>query len=591
MTVLERPLASGVNLIHKSSFAISDSNMKWSGDFTLSEDGTHIFMGRYFSNGDLSETYERLRVGKYLIPPPNIPTSNAEITALSASVDLGEDMLGPIITIIDENEDEYSYFSYTGEDIPVFSFVILGMQEVNGKLIVNNNYSYGSIGLRPQTTFVFDSTNLNAAATAPDPSTTIEYKYSMLNLGHTLGQMTKVEPEWQSFFGGDIFSVAAQRSVTTNWSKGPSVGAFNSSDLVPDGNNLVTIGSPPLLYWPTLSYDSEGNFKGLYDRAIFTPEVIAAMDAKEGYSFITDGLERNEAFLLENGEYTKNSYWNRTSKTISSFIVPNTRTLAVVSIIRGGTREPYYKDAPTQPYEFETVLTGGVTYCVRDEFGVPVPVLDANGLKKPVQQGFVYKAERWEYDKVSQDYFVGTATSGDSASIVDDVLLSIHLFDTLDLQDVKDGIISPWQVEPYRQQFFKQPLDFSATDGINAIPSSGDYKSSTNELYLCYPAEYAKSSTSFYPLINVFDIVAQGAESATSTARLAHSDVPDGIQSIKIWSETDNSLIFDGVLTFSGGVATTTPLDIVSGTIFYARWLGENPPTTGTGIYGVTQYV
>lgn len=587
MTILERPLASGIELVLKNTFGISDSEMKGSlGDFTLSEDGQHIFMSRYFINPDLGESRYYFKIGKYLIPPNNVPTNAAGINASVTRVDIGHDMLG-----IPVNDGAGAYFSYIGNSMPSEGFTVFGLQESNGKLIVNNNMSYGALGIRPQTTFVFDSTDLNAAATAVDPSTTVEHTYSMLHLGHTLGQMSRVEPEWQTLFGGSIFSGAGQTAITSNYSKGTSVGTFSESELIPNGEELVTIGNEPLLYYPTLTYDANNNLKGLYDKTVFTPSVIAQMDAMEGYSFITDGLERNIGFLLESGELTKNTFWNRTSKVITTFIVPNTRTLAVASIIRGGTREPYYKNAPTQPYEFQKTYSAGVTYAVRDGNGVPVPLLDANGQIQPPIAGFVYKAERWIYNKITQDYYVSTPTDGDSTGIHDDKVLSIHLFDTVHLQEVKDGSRAAWNVAPYKQQVFRQPLAFTANDGPTAIPASGDYNPTTGELYLSYASEYAKSPTSFYPLINVFDVIEQGAESATSTARLAHSDVPDGPQSVKIWSELDNSLLFDGELTFSGGVATTTPLAVVSNTAFYARWLGGNPPTTGTGIYGVTQYV
>jgi len=589
MGLLDRQLADSINLVHKGSFTIVDLDMRLGvGMFTISQDGLHIFNSRFAKNSDQGETYPILRVAKYELPDSYIiPTNFSEIPSTLNRVDIGYDLLGPEI----KDSEGLDIFSYVDPDIKSLWFYVAGIHEYNGKLILNNSLNYGSNGLRSQTTFVFDSSNLNASQTALDPTTTIEDEFSIIGVGKCCGNMASVDADWVSFFGGEIFTTAPQQSITTNWSKGPSLTAFNTSELVStaDPDDVITIGATPLLYYPDTTQDSNGKVKAFYDENLFTPEVIAAINSTG--NFTSQILTDNQALELPNGSIAKNPYWNTTSLVITSFIVPETRTLAVLTRLDGGTREAYYKDAPTQPYEYETSYTSGVTTAIRDVNGVPIPILDENGEKIPVQKGKCYKSEFWRYNPTLGDYEVVGPSDGDGLTIKDDAYLSVFLFDTLQLQEVKDGLKQPWEVRHYKQQLFKQPLDFTSGVNVNASPEAGDYNLLTNELFVSYKEEYRYSTYTYFPIFTVYDVVAQVGESITSIANLHHSDVPDGVQQIKIWSEGDNQLIFNGDLTFLNGGAITPPLSLPSSTPYYARWLGDNPPTTGTGIYGVTQYV
>lgn len=510
------PLADGIKLDHKGAFTIVDSDMRQGkGDFTLSEDGSSIYTVRYAQNSDQGEPYKLFRAAKYDLPDSYIvPEDFASIPTTLNRTDIGLDMLG-----LSEGTGQNPVvrtFEYADPDISNGFFIILGLHENGGKLIVNNNIYYAAQGLRPQTTFVFDSNNLNAAETAQDPSTTVEDDFSMRGIGKMLGNMSNVPTDWQPFFGGEIFSGSNQSSITTNWSAGPSLLAFTTSELVTtsDPDDLVQFGSEPVMYYPDESIGPDGTPQALYDRSLFTPSEIAHINSTN--SFTTDVLGTNTALDLLSGEVSKNEWWNDQSRVITQFIVPNTRTLAVLTNTLGTTRQPYYTDAPTQPYEYQKEYNAGITTAVLDENGKPVPELDENGQIQPVQKGLIYKAQSWIYDEDLGDYTLTPPSGGGSAAIRDDKYLSVLLFDTLELQKVKDGELLGYQVQPYKQQLFKNPLDFTTGDGVNAVPHCGDFNNSTGELFLSYRNEYQFSASSFYPLFNAFDVSATAAQSEVS---------------------------------------------------------------------------
>jgi len=585
MSDLTKPLANSISLTLKNTFAARENVMQGStGVFTLSEDENHFFLLRYSRRTDLGEAYNTMKVAKYAIPADSIPTNFAEINDVLVRTDFGEDMLGPL------DAAGSGTWGYVNPNVTANGTEVLGIQEIGSKLVVNHNIAYGALGLRPVTTFTFDSTDLNASQTAIDPTTTVEDDFALTEVGFCLGNMSKVDPEWQTFFNGEVFTGANQTAVTTNWSKGPSVTTFSASELVTtalDTEDLVSFGNSPLLFWPVFTDDENGDSKGFFDKTLFTP-AFRQQIINEAGNFFNTALEQNVGYDNGSGVLSKNTYWNRTSKVICTFVVPNTRSLAVCTIIRGGTREALYTDAPTQPFAFETEYVGGETLALRDVNGDLIPILDEFGNRQPPIEGFVYKAERWKYDRVLEDYVIDGPTGGDSSGIDDDRRFSIHLFDLADVQEVKDGIRKPWNLEPYNQQLFSQPHGFTSIHKEGAIPECGDFKKSTNELFLAYNGEYGASAISFYPLFNTFTVAANTDVNPTSTATLRISGIPNGLASVKIWSEFSGELIFEGDVSFSNGTGTTPVLSISNNSLFFARWLGANPPTTGAGMYGVT---
>ena len=82
-------------------------------------------------------------------------------------------------------------------------------------------------------------------------------------------------------------------------------------------------------------------------------------------------------------------------------------------------------------------------------------------------------------------------------------------------------------------------------------------------------------------------VVINAVTQTTSTAQVTITGITNGTHAIKLWNDATNAILFNGNLTFTDTTATTS-LDVAAGTVFVGRWLGDNPPTTGTGIYGVT---
>jgi hypothetical protein len=73
-----------------------------------------------------------------------------------------------------------------------------------------------------------------------------------------------------------------------------------------------------------------------------------------------------------------------------------------------------------------------------------------------------------------------------------------------------------------------------------------------------------------------------------SIGRITILDVTDGLQPIKIFSEVTDTKIYEGSPRFTNGVAFVT-LPVAVGVSWFGRWLGTNPPQTGTGIFGVSE--
>jgi len=94
--------------------------------------------------------------------------------------------------------------------------------------------------------------------------------------------------------------------------------------------------------------------------------------------------------------------------------------------------------------------------------------------------------------------------------------------------------------------------------------------------------EGAVSSPSLL-IVNVAAVVVE-----QSTATITILGIVDGDYPIKLWSETTNLLLYNGDVTFSSNQASVL-IDAPVETDFSGRWLGSNPPSTGTGLYGTTE--
>jgi hypothetical protein len=77
---------------------------------------------------------------------------------------------------------------------------------------------------------------------------------------------------------------------------------------------------------------------------------------------------------------------------------------------------------------------------------------------------------------------------------------------------------------------------------------------------------------------------------STVLATITIQGIPNGPHLITLYNDTTDALVFDGVLTFTSTVATVQ-LAGNGSTIYTGTWLGDNPPTTGAGLYGTASSI
>jgi hypothetical protein len=77
---------------------------------------------------------------------------------------------------------------------------------------------------------------------------------------------------------------------------------------------------------------------------------------------------------------------------------------------------------------------------------------------------------------------------------------------------------------------------------------------------------------------------------STVLATITIQGIPNGPHLITLYNDTTDALVFDGVLTFTSTVATVE-LAGNGSTIYTGTWLGDNPPTTGAGLYGTASSI
>ncbi len=82
-------------------------------------------------------------------------------------------------------------------------------------------------------------------------------------------------------------------------------------------------------------------------------------------------------------------------------------------------------------------------------------------------------------------------------------------------------------------------------------------------------------------------VALMAGEVVVSTATVTITGITNESQAIKMYNDATDAVIFNGNVTFSNNSASVQ-VSVAAGTVFTGRWLGDNPPTTGTGIYGVT---
>lgn len=117
-------------------------------------------------------------------------------------------------------------------------------------------------------------------------------------------------------------------------------------------------------------------------------------------------------------------------------------------------------------------------------------------------------------------------------------------------------------------------------DGDTVTVSTGTYTGNIEIAFRAFDGELYSGITTH--------TIAVSNNAQTSICRVTILDVPDGLQPIKIISEATDAKIYEGSPQFTNGVAFVT-LPVAVGVSWFGRWLGTNPPQTGTGIFGVSE--
>jgi len=164
-------------------------------------------------------------------------------------------------------------------------------------------------------------------------------------------------------------------------------------------------------------------------------------------------------------------------RIITSFIIPNTRTLVVLILLKGGLRKGYYEGATIQPSR--------------------------------VNLGLEYKYKTWYYDPVDNEYKKRESESaGNSAAIEDDKYTSALFFDMADIEEAKQGGRGNWEIYPYDQVLLKNLSGLGDKDGLHALPASGYFDLTRNRLFVSHAGELQTGQYSSVPIINAINVTA-----------------------------------------------------------------------------------
>lgn len=117
-------------------------------------------------------------------------------------------------------------------------------------------------------------------------------------------------------------------------------------------------------------------------------------------------------------------------------------------------------------------------------------------------------------------------------------------------------------------------------DGDTVTVSTGSYVGNIELTFRAFDGELYSDPATY--------TIAVSNNAQSSIGRITILDVTDGLQPIKIFSEATDAKIYEGSPRFTNGVAFVT-LPVAVGVSWFGRWLGTNPPQTGTGIFGVSE--
>jgi len=442
------PLVTSLNLDYIGAFHGTGA-FSSTGVFCISEDGNSFFTFKGFSFIEVEMPNSLARESGY-----------RDTEACAEIQNSGE-------LLFDNGGQPYTYTNRINLGISGY-FRPVGMLHKNGKLIVNYLNWYDATGTTNVTTFVFRDANDLANCVIDGP-------FGMDGQTRQAGCLNHTPPNLVNFFGGDILSGAPSESIVSRSDYGPSVRAFNFSELLEQNvspENYIQFGGQSYIRYEfdNVSGTRAQEYKGFIDRVDYAeflnqPSVCYASSSN------------NAPLQKADGSFTNTNFFNQTSRLVGSFVIPNSKTLCSIVALRGSTAEPYYTEA--------SVLPTGVT------------------------NGIGYKVQTWFYNYETNQYQLTTSDSpGGAQYILDDAVHRFYLFDLSDLQDVKDGNLEPWEVQPYYYEDFKCALQFDKTNTVatHLIPRHAQFDYNTNILYFAYQSAGGVGAFDYSAAITAIDL-------------------------------------------------------------------------------------
>jgi hypothetical protein len=198
---------------------------------------------------------------------------------------------------------------------------ITGMAVISGKLVVNAVRWYDASADNTQTTMVLDNAN-NIAASPKD-------EFLRLNgADHLAGWISEIPQQLKPQFGNStyIFGNASNYSIDSRWSIGPSVFLVDENDLFSGGNAIPSV--------PVVDFNLT-NYLSIDDPAVsHLPWDVYGYNTTSLTAF-PDG--RSEAAKDANGNVITigNDLWTVVSTAAYGFMIPGTRTYAVIGTSGG----------------------------------------------------------------------------------------------------------------------------------------------------------------------------------------------------------------------------------------------------------------
>lgn len=286
-----------------------------------------------------------------------------------------------------------------------------GMAVIDGQLVVQGALWYDTTDTKETTLVIRNSSNLAG---------NIDGYFSMNGGSRTVNYISPIPLEWQSILGGThIVGNGLGMSIAGRLSLGPSLYTFNKADL-----SGRTSGSVTTKAW--LSYDT-----------------THALSSSTSLAYPSPGIwdEYNQQGL-NSGFTKKNDMWTWGSAAWYGFIIPGTRTFAVIGQSGMHNSGGAYKVTQTDGY-----LCGGPCAYSPDD----------------------YQAYFWLYDLA-------------------DIINATHTYDPV-----------PYEYGPFDHLY-------ELGKNQDSLPSAASYDPTTGKLFILLQAAYQYNAYVKAPIVNVYQL-------------------------------------------------------------------------------------